>query len=501
MENDAVIRNILNFYENRSAQIEILKDNKLQEFWFPRLPFCTFQNNDVKDEFKETVNRTDAKTKCNDLVRSSKIMLVVLKIDYFLRSKLGKFLGLFIKYIELWKNYLQVLAIILNVLIVLSYSTNSGSRLNKPSLGDLNNTETKMLFRVFGIINLLLASIVVGVLLAQRIPFNIQKYGVRDQDTKNRMKDLGIITNESITHRTYNKVKAVYELLMLIFSDVMILYHVIYFIFTLLGAAYHPFFFSFCLTYLIVRSSVLINVLRAVYEPRMQIILTLFLTLIVFYVFTIFSYMIFYRDYDSSLSNSCFSLWSCLTVTIDQSYKNGGAVAGFLPIPFTSTSSSLHVEWGRFFYDYSFNFVIAILLTEILSGIIIDKFSELREGNEEKEKDALNECFICGQTREVLEKKLGYDGFRFHTIFEHNMWDYLFFIGYLKHKKNSYVNDYMELERYVLEKLEDGENNWMPCYYDYEAEEEEEEQGFKDDDRMLLQKILIEVKTMSVSQR
>ena len=62
VENDAVIRSILNFYENRSAQIEILKDNKLQEFWFPRLPFCTFQNSDVKDEFKENVNRTDAKT-------------------------------------------------------------------------------------------------------------------------------------------------------------------------------------------------------------------------------------------------------------------------------------------------------------------------------------------------------------------------------------------------------------------------------------------------------
>ena len=382
VENDAVIRSILNFYENRSAQIEILKDNKLQEFWFPRLPFCTFQNSDVKDEFKESVNRTDAKTKCNDLVRSSKIMLVVLKIDYFLRSKLGKFLGLFIKYIELWKNYLQVLAIILNVLIILSYNIDNGSRLTKPSIGDLNSTETQMLIRVFGIINLLLASIVVGVLLAQRIPFNIQKYRVRAQDTKNKMKDSGIITNENITNRTYDKLKAAYQIAKLLLSDIMILYHIIYFIFTLLGAAYHPFFFSFSLTYLIVRSSVLINVLRAVYEPRMQIILTLFLTLIVFYVFTIFSYMIFYSDYNEQLVNSCFSLWSCLTVTIDQSYKNDGAIAGFLPLPIKSTTSGISVEWGRFFYDYSFNLVIAVLLTQILSGIIIDKFSELRESNE-----------------------------------------------------------------------------------------------------------------------
>ena len=38
-ENDSNIKNILNFYENRSAQIEVLMDGDLQEFYFPRLPF------------------------------------------------------------------------------------------------------------------------------------------------------------------------------------------------------------------------------------------------------------------------------------------------------------------------------------------------------------------------------------------------------------------------------------------------------------------------------
>jgi hypothetical protein len=154
------------------------------------------------------------------------------------------------------------------------------------------------------------------------------------------------------------------------------------------------------------------------------------------------------------------------------------------------------VYWGRFFFDYLFNLIIAVLLVEILSGIIIDKFGELREANEEKQKDAMNECFICGQEREELEKKLGYNGFRYHTLFEHNMWDYLFLIGYLRHKRNSYVNDYIELERYVLEKLDKDNNDWMPCYYDYEAEEEEEHQGFKDDDRILLQQILLDLKSV-----
>jgi hypothetical protein len=188
-------------------------------------------------------------------------------------------------------------------------------------------------------------------------------------------------------------------------------------------------------------------------------------------------------------------------VTVDQSYKNDGAIGGFLPVPFEPTGDDgVDVKWFRFFYDYLFNFIVAILLTEILSGIIIDTFGELREKREEKIHDSKNLCFICGQRREDLEKELGYDGFRFHTLFEHNIWDYLFFIGYIKHKKNSSVNDFMEAERYVLEKLEKDENTWMPCYFDYEAEEEAEEEGFKDDDRILLQQVLLELKALKVNQ-
>lgn len=495
---DNSIRSILLFYENHSAQIEILKDGELQEIWFPRLPYCSFRNSDAKDEFLENVNRTNAKTKCENLARASKTLLVVLKIDYWLRTHLGRFFGLFIKYIELWKNYLQVLAVTINVLIIYSYSIDLGDRMHKPSIGELNETETRWLLRVLGILNVLLAFIVVGVQLALRIPYNIQRYRVREQDQKKRQKDSGIEMMYNTTYKAYNKVHGYYEATKMIVTDKLILYHTLYFIFTILGVVFHPFFFAFCLTYLIVRSAVLINVLKAVYEPRYQIILSLFLFFVVAYFFSIFSYMLFFEDYDDSLQNSCYSLWSCLMVTVDQSYKNDGAIGGFLPLPFKPETNSLTVYWGRVFYDYIFNLVVAILLVEILSGIIIDKFGELREDNEEKLKDSMNECFICGQSREELEKELGYDGFRYHTLFEHNMWDYLFFIGYIKHKRNTFVNDYMELERYVLEKLDIDDNTWMPCYYDYEAEEEEELQGFKDDDRILLQQVLLDLKEMKL---
>jgi len=425
-------------------------------------------------------------------------MLVVLKIDYWLRTRPGRFLGLFIKYIELWKNYMQVLAILINILIIISYSTDQGGRLTKPSLDELSESGTILLIRILGILNIILAFIVVGVQLSLRIPYNVQKFRVREQDAKKRFKDSEIYKQEHSTIRAYNKLHGYYEATKMVLTDSMILYHLLYFIFTILGVAYHPFFFAFCLTYLIVRSPVLINVLKAVYEPRWQIILTLFLLFIVSYFFSIISYVSFNEDYDTSLGNACYSMWSCLIVTIDQTYKNDGAIGGFLPLPFETDGSKLEIFWGRVFFDYLFNLVVAILLIEILSGIIIDKFGELREENEERSRDEQSECFICGQGRSDLEKELGYDGFRYHTLFEHNMWDYLFFIGFIKHKRNSYVNDYIELERYVLLKLDNDDNSWMPCYHDYEAEEEEEQQGFKDEDRILLQQILLDLKSIKL---
>lgn len=30
----------------------------------------------------------------------------------------------------------------------------------------------------------------------------------------------------------------------------------------------------------------------------------------------------------------------------------------------------------------------------------------------------------------------------------------------------------MEIERYVLELVDNSQNNWFPCYYDYQAAEE-----------------------------
>ena len=82
-------------------------------------------------------------------------------------------------------------------------------------------------------------------------------------------------------------------------------------------------------------------------------------------------------------------------------------------------------------YDNVYNFMILILVIQLVAGIIIDTFSLMRESNETRDQEMKSECFICGQTREALEKK---EGYFVHTKTNHNIYDYVFFIGYLNQK-------------------------------------------------------------------
>jgi len=80
-------------------------------------------------------------------------------------------------------------------------------------------------------------------------------------------------------------------------------------------------------------------------------------------------------------------------------------------------------------YNLSFVLLINLVLQAVVSGIIIDTFSEMRAENEAKEADMNTICFICSINRDDFEQA----GISFsdHIREEHNMWKYLYFKLYL----------------------------------------------------------------------
>lgn len=64
-------------------------------------------------------------------------------------------------------------------------------------------------------------------------------------------------------------------------------------------------------------------------------------------------------------------------------------------------------------------------MVAIITGVIIDTFSELRANKADIEDNQLNVCFICSLDREKFERK----GLKFadHLEAEHNPWNYLYY--------------------------------------------------------------------------
>lgn len=101
--------------------------------------------------------------------------------------------------------------------------------------------------------------------------------------------------------------------------------------------------------------------------------------------------------------------------------------------------------------------VITILLN-IIFGIIIDTFGQLREENNNRTWDAKNICFVCDLERQVFDRELE-GGFETHQEVDHNIWMYLFFIIHLREIESADLNGN---ESHVLKMFETGDIGWFP---------------------------------------
>ncbi|KAF3844752.1 hypothetical protein F7725_007915 [Dissostichus mawsoni] len=98
-------------------------------------------------------------------------------------------------------------------------------------------------------------------------------------------------------------------------------------------------------------------------------------------------------------------------------------------------------ELYRILFDITFFFFVIVILLAIIqvfmmgfvvAGLIIDAFGELRDQQEQVKEDMETKCFICGIGNDYFDTTP--HGFETHTLQEHNLANYLFFLMYLINK-------------------------------------------------------------------
>ena len=135
------------------------------------------------------------------------------------------------------------------------------------------------------------------------------------------------------------------------------------------------------------------------------------------------------QDGDGEIKErACDSLLMCIVTTMNQGLRNGGGIGDILRAP--SNKEPLYM--ARVVYDLLFFFIVIIIVLNLIFGVIIDTFADLRSEKQQKELILKNTCFICGLNRSAFDNRTV--SFEEHIKNEHNMWQYLYFMVLIKVK-------------------------------------------------------------------
>ncbi len=134
------------------------------------------------------------------------------------------------------------------------------------------------------------------------------------------------------------------------------------------------------------------------------------------------------KSEDEDKERACDSLLMCIVTTMNQGLRNGGGIGDILRAP----SSKEPLYFGRVVYDLLFFFVVIIIVLNLIFGVIIDTFADLRSEKQQKEFVLKNNCFICALNRSAFDNRT--TSFEDHVKMEHNMWHYLYFMVLIRVK-------------------------------------------------------------------
>lgn len=142
---------------------------------------------------------------------------------------------------------------------------------------------------------------------------------------------------------------------------------------------------------------------------------------------------------DAHEPGTCSNMFQCLCVYLYRAIRQDGVKDVLLPAVFPTNIADALMGEGTFawrlLWDISFWLLFVLILISIISGIIIDAFSGMRDEQDAAAQDRYNRCFVCNLDRYKLD--LSGIGFDRHIVEEHDPRTYLFFLLYLKTRPDS----------------------------------------------------------------
>jgi hypothetical protein len=173
-----------------------------------------------------------------------------------------------------------------------------------------------------------------------------------------------------------------------ILMDQYIQFFLYYILSLALGLLVHPVFFPFSLILIVYISKTAGYIAYSIYSQLSLFAETLLLAVLVMYIYSIITMDYFYNELTiNSAANTsgvkyCNALWECTEYVISAGFRAGGGIGDqtLLVNPYTQPGDYVR----KFFYDFLFFMMIKTVLLNIILGIIVDSFANLRDAENDK---------------------------------------------------------------------------------------------------------------------
>ncbi|EYC31372.1 hypothetical protein Y032_0004g2120 [Ancylostoma ceylanicum] len=495
-------RNALNFYKKHTAQIEIVRqDRKLERVVFPIHEICSFLTKETKQNVYNNTEKDAQGSKVTEFFDQWPALYEEMKWQRKLQDR--PYLSACTQRLRLWGRLAFLFAVLVNTIIALYYpfeTADTGLYASNPfmytsvvisviflySQWDENSSLAKSSNIITAIAAVMFSAAILLISLFGLVPA-LYIIGVA-QLTNKCVHLIAYASNKGLEDKSWS----------VRLSDGELHYHLVYLVVCFLGLFVHPMLYCLLLFDIVASEETLRNVISSVTKNWQSIILTGLLALILIYIFSIVGYSFFQKDFIREVDRlepepsatvfvkdpnpetcaadgecppptpvvekekeedggdkipSCETLRMCIITTLNWGLRNGGGIGDVL----RNVAPEENLFYYRIIYDLSFYVVLIVIVLNLVFGVIVDTFGDLRTEKNDKEDVLKNSCFICGLERGKFDNRSV--TFEDHQAEEHNLWHYLYFIVWLQIKDET---EFTGPESYVAQCIKERKLDWFP---------------------------------------
>ena len=460
------------FFEDITTIIEIRINERVKKsIIYTHLPEMKYLSRATKSDFKKNVNRDSETSKKYYLMRY---------VEYFLRE---------IKYNKKYNRNLNILfskinfdvieklsyffALIFNIFLlsimkgdiqVTDSNTLEERFKNKTVIKNLINNsinQWNFIYKLMTYIYLILNGIFIILWIKYKLPlyYRIDKIKYIEVFKKDKNKSLYYI----------EKLYIIFKMCILDRNYISILIYEFIICLLILIIKKSEIFIAFLLLPILYINKTLKSLVISIKLNFKQFFVTFIFAFMLILVFAAIYFFFLNLDFETEINyfndNYCRTLIFSSLNALDSGLRaRGGLGDSAIRISFLKNKNHY---LRRLLLDVLFFLLIVIIMIDMVFGIIIKSFDELRHRNQKYKSDKVNYCFICHSNRQLLEKKR--INFNEHARINHNVWNY---VEYMIKLKLEDTKNLKAINQYIREKMEIKDISWMPSYKDMNKENE-----------------------------